>query len=141
MKSRRKSLLNQEQQPSVAQSASKARRATAAFALSLIAGILFIINGILRILQSRALEISGIEDEIRRRILAGIALHLVGAIAVVFGVLVIVGAVLIHKPGKETTGGIIVLVFSILSILTFGVISLVGLILGIIGAALALAKK
>jgi hypothetical protein len=105
MKSRRKSLLNQEQQPSVAQSASKARRATAAFALSLIAGILFIINGILRILQSRALEISGIEDEIRRRILAGIALHLVGAIAVVFGVLVIVGAVLIHKPGKETTGG------------------------------------
>jgi membrane-bound ClpP family serine protease len=133
--------LNQEQQPSVAQSASKARRATAAFALSLIAGILVIIHGILRILQSRALESSGIEDEIRRRILAGIALHLVGAIAVVFGVLVIVGAVLIYKPGKETIGGIIVLVFSILSILTFGVISLVGLILGIIGAALALAKK
>jgi hypothetical protein len=133
--------LNQEQQPSVSQSPSKSKTATAAFALSLTAGILVIIHGILRLVQSRALEISGIEDEIRRRILAGIALHFVGAIAVVFGVLIIVGAVLIYKPRKETTGGIIVLVFSILSILTFGVISLVGLILGIIGAALALAKK
>jgi hypothetical protein len=68
-------------------------------------------------------------------------LHFVGVIAAVFGVLIIVGAVLIYKPGKENTGGIIVLVFSILSILTFGVISLVGLVLGIIGAALALANK
>ena len=133
--------MSQEQKPSIAQSPSEAKRATAAFALSLIAGILVIIHGILRLLQSRALEISGIEDEIRRRILAGIALHLVGTIAVVFGVLIIVGAVLIYKPGKENTGGIIVLVFSNLIILTFGVISLVGLILGIIGAALALAKK
>ena len=141
MKPERKNLLNQEQKLSIAQSPSEAKRATAAFALSLIAGILVIIHGILRLVQSRALEISGFEDEIRRRILAGIALHFVGAIAAVFGVLIIVGAVFIYKPGKENTGGIIVLVFSILSILTFGVISLVGLILGIIGAALALANK
>ena len=67
--------------------------------------------------------------------------HLVGVIAVIFGVIVIVGAVLRYTPGKENTCGIIVLVFSLLSILTFGVISLVGLILGVIGAALALAKK
>ena len=67
--------------------------------------------------------------------------HLVGVIAVIFGVIVIVGAVLRYTPGKENTCGIIVLVFSLLSILTFGVISLVGLILGVIGAALALAKE
>lgn len=133
--------MKQEQQPSSAQSPAKVQRATAAFASSLVAGILILIQGIVRLLQSRALEISGIEDEIRRRILAGIALHIVGAIAVVFGILIVVGAVLLHQPGKETAGGIIVLVFSTLSILTFGVVGLAGLILGIIGAALALAKK
>jgi membrane-bound ClpP family serine protease len=133
--------LKQEQQPTSAKSPSKAQRATAAFALSLVAGILILIQGIVRLLQSRALEISGIEDEIRRRVLAGIALHIVGAIAVVFGILIVVGAVLLYKLGKATAGGMIVLVFSLLSILTFGVVGLVGLILGIVGAALALAKK
>jgi hypothetical protein len=133
--------LKQEQQPSSVQSPAKVQRATAAFALSLVAGILILIQGIVRLLQGRALEISGIKDEIRRRILAGIALHIVGAIAVVFGILIVVGAVLLYQPEKETAGGIIVLVFSTLSILTFGLVGLAGLILGIIGAALALAKK
>jgi membrane-bound ClpP family serine protease len=136
----RNAFLNHEQQRS-AQSPAKVQRATAAFALSLVAGILILIQGIVRLLQSRALEISGIEDEIRRRILAGIAFHIVGAIALVFGILIIVGAVLLYQPGKETAGAIIVIVFSFLSILTFGALGLVGLILGIIGAALALAKK
>jgi hypothetical protein len=68
-------------------------------------------------------------------------LHIVGAIAVLFGVLIIVGVVLLYKSGNGTVGGLIVLVFSLLSILTFGAIGLVGLILGIIGAALALTKK
>ena len=113
----------------------------AAFALSLAAGILILMQGIVRLVQGRALEISGIENEIRRRIIAGIALHVVGATAVVFGIIIIVGAVLLYQLGKETAGAIIVLVFSLLSILTFGVIGLVGLILGIIGAALALTKK
>jgi hypothetical protein len=137
----RKRLLKQEQQPLNAQLPTKVKRATAAFALSLVAGILILIQGIVRLLQSRALEISGLEDEIRRRILAGIALHIVGTIAVVFGVLIIVGAVLLYQLGKATAGGLIVLVFSLLSLLTFGIIGLVGVIIGIIGAALALTKK
>jgi hypothetical protein len=119
----------------------KSNNLTAAFALSLAAGILILIQGVVRTLQGRALDISGIEDEIRRRILEGIAFQVVGAIAVVFGVLIIVGAVLLYQLGQEVAGGLIVLVFSLLSILTFGVIGLVGLILGVIGAALALKKK
>lgn len=133
--------MKQEQQPSSAQPPTNAKRATTAFALSLVAGILILIQGIVRLLQSRALEISGIEDEIRRRILAGIALHIVGAIAVVFGILIIVGAILLYQLGKVAAGGMIVLVFSLLSFLTFGVVGLAGTILGIIGAALALTKK
>ena len=119
----------------------KKSKLKAAFALSLVGGILILAQGIVRALQGRVLEISGVEDEIRRRILAGIALDVVGAIAVVFGVLIIVGAVLLYQSGKETSGAIIVLVFSLLSILTFGVIGLVGLILGVIGAVLALKRK
>ena len=119
----------------------KNKLTTAAFALSLIAGILIMIQGIVRSLQGRALDISGIEDGIRRRILLGIDFRIVGAIAVVFGILIIVGAVLLYQPRKEVAGGIIVLVFSLLSILTFGVIGLVGIILGVIGAVLALKKK
>jgi hypothetical protein len=136
-----KRLLKQEQQPLNAQLPTKVKRATAAFALSLVAGILILIQGIVRLVQSRALEISGLEDEIRRRILAGIALHIVGAIAVVFGILIIVGAFFVYQLGKATAGGLIVLVFSLLSLLTFGAVGLVGLILGVIGAALALTKK
>ena len=119
----------------------KKSKLTTAFGLSLVGGILILVQGIVRVLQGRALEISGVEDEIRRRILVGMALNIVGAIAVVFGVLIIVGAILLYQSGKETTGAIIVLVFSLLSILTFGVIGLVGLILGVIGAVLALKKK
>jgi hypothetical protein len=119
----------------------KKSKLTIPFALSLIGGILILVQGIVRALQGRALEISGVEDEIRRRILLGMDFHIVGAIAVVFGVLIIVGAVLLYQSGKETTGAIIVLVFSLLSILTFGVIGLVGLILAVIGAVLALKKK
>jgi hypothetical protein len=114
---------------------------TAAFALSLVAGILILIQGIVRSLQGRALDISGVEDEIRRRILAGIAFQVVGVIAIVFGIIIIVGAVMLYQLGQEVAGGLIVLLFSLLSILTFGVIGLVGLILGVIGAALAFKKK
>lgn len=119
----------------------KSKPIMTAFALSLSAGILIFLQGIIRALQGRALEISGIEDEIRRRIFAGIALNVVGAIAIVFGIIIIVGAIMLYKLNKVTVGGLIVLVFSLLSILTFGVLSLVGLILGIIGAALVLKEK
>jgi len=86
------------------------------------------------------LVIIGLLDEFRRRILGGLALEVVGAIAVVFGILILVGAILIYKPGNETAGGIIVLLFSVLSILTGGGY-LVGFLLGIIGGVLGLAKK
>ena len=50
------------------------------------------------------------------------ALNIVGAIAVVFGVLIIVDAVLLYQSGRENTGAIIVLLFSLLSILTFSLL-------------------
>ena len=62
------------------------------------------------------------------------------AIGVILAILVIIGAILIYMPGKEIIGGILVIIFSILSIFIGGGF-LIGLILGIIGGALGLAKK
>jgi len=127
-----------QQQSSGTQPPLKVERATVGFILSLIAGLLVLFHGIVWFWRGE-MNLLGI-DEIRRRILVGIVQQHVGLIAVVFAVLILLGAVLIYLPGKETIGGVIVLVFSILSILTGGGF-LAGFILGIVGGALALIKK
>ncbi len=98
------------------------------------------IQGIVRVIRGEGAIISGVFDEIPRRVLAGLALRHVGVIAIIFGVLILIGAVLIYSPGKETVGGVVVLIFAILSILTGGGF-LVGFVLGIVGGVLALTKK
>jgi hypothetical protein len=127
------------QQPNSTQPISKVERATAGYVISLVAGILVLAQGIVRLLRVAAIEILGV-DEIRRRILGGLALEIIGVISIVFAVLIFIGAFLIYQHGKEIAGGTIVLVFSILSILVGGGF-LVGFILGIVGGALGLAKK
>ena len=62
-----------------------------------------------------------------------------GVIGLILGLLVIVGAVLIYKR-KEVVGGILVIVFSVLSIIAGGGL-IVGLVLGIIGGILGILKK
>jgi hypothetical protein len=66
-------------------------------------------------------------------------LNIIGGIAVVFAVLIIIGAYQIYI-GMEMTGGLIVLIFSTLSIFV-GSGWLIGLILGVIGGILAMVKK
>ena len=78
-------------------------------------------------------------DEVRHRFLAGIALNIIGGIAVLFAVFIIVGAYLIYS-GMTTAGGVIVIVFSVLSIFV-GSGWLIGLTLGVIGGILGLLKK
>ena len=86
-----------KEQSATGSTTAKIQKPVRAFALSLVAGILVLIQGIVRLLQSRALEVSGIADGIRRRVLAGIALHIIGAAALVFGVLILVGAILFYS--------------------------------------------
>lgn len=128
------------QQPNSPQPVAKVQRATLGFILSLIAGLFIMIQGIVRVIRGEGAIISGVFDEIPRRVLAGLALRHVGVIAIIFGVLILIGAVLIYSPGKETVGGVVVLIFAILSILTGGGF-LVGFVLGIVGGVLALTKK
>lgn len=112
------------------------KKATAGFIISLIAGILILINAAFFVFLAEFLE------EVEASIpvfVTGIFTGLAAVGAILAG-LVIIGAILIYMPGKETIGGILVIIFSILSILIGGGF-LIGLILGIIGGALGLTKK
>ena len=109
------------------------KKATAGFIISLIAGVLILINALVFVALASFFEDLGLE--FATGIMAGF-----GAIGLIFAVLVIIGAILIYMPGKEVIGGILVLIFSILSIFIGGGF-IIGLILGIIGGALGIAKK
>ncbi len=125
-------------QQSNKQPASLPKRATLGFILSLIGGMLILLRGVVRITVGDLITFVG-SDEVRHRFLAGLALNIIGGIAVVFGILIIIGAYLIYNR-METAGGVIVIIFSVLSIFV-GSGWLIGLILGLIGAVLAFFKK
>ena len=107
-----------------------------AFILSIVSGALICLQGALHIIRNQwALEIG--LGELRRRSLGGIDFKVVGAVSIVLGAMVLLGAFLIRKPGREREGGITVLAFSLLTIFAGGGY-LAGLILGAIGGAIAL---
>ena len=114
------------------------KKATAGFIVSLIGGILILINALIIVAAGSIL--AELESLTAGSEIASIAVTTLGAIGLIFAILVIVGAILIYMPGKEVIGGILVLIFSILSIIIGGGF-IIGLILGIIGGALGIAKK
>ena len=129
------------EKPKVGSTVAKVRRPTAAFVLSLIAAVLVIIQGIVRLLQSRALEISGVTDKVSSRVLAGLGLGHLGVVALFFGALILVGAIIMCMTTYVLPGALVVLAFSIVSIVAGGLFGLLGFIIGIIGAVLALVWK
>lgn len=118
--------------------ASLSKKASLGFVLSIVGGILILLRGIVRIVVGDVITFAG-SDEVRHRFLAGLALNVIGGIAVVFGIIIIIGAYLIYSR-MEAAGGAIVLIISLLSIFV-GSGWLIGLILGVIGGILALLKK
>ncbi|MEM2176747.1 MAG: DUF6114 domain-containing protein [Archaeoglobaceae archaeon] len=115
---------------------------TAAFILSLIGGILILLAGIVfavvfGILGAALSIVPGIGVP-----LGGFLIG-VGILGLIFGILVIVGALMINsgEKGRVTTGSIIVLVFSILSLFVVGGGFIIGFILGLIGGILGLVWK
>jgi len=107
---------------------------TTYFALSLIAGILVLINGLVFLALTQFL--SGIPGITGFLPLVGTGLGIWGVIC---GIILMAGGFLINK-GDMKKGGIIVLIFSIISLITVSGF-LIGAILGIVGGALAIARK
>lgn len=68
-------------------------------------------------------------------------LYTLTAIGLIFGVLVLLAAILLHiKPGNKKVWGIIIVIFSVPSVVTGGGF-IIGFILGIIGGSLSLSRK
>ncbi|RLG64125.1 hypothetical protein DRO02_05135 [archaeon] len=109
------------------------KKATAGFVISLIAGILIIIHGLAYFVAGSMLVATPVGFAY-----SGI-IYLIGGVCLLFGILVIIGAWLMYA-GKTTPGGILVLLFGILSLFLGGGF-FIGFILAIIGGALGLAGK
>ncbi|DAC72926.1 MAG TPA: hypothetical protein DSN98_02895 [Thermoplasmata archaeon] len=119
---------------------SRSEKPTKAFTLSLIAGIFILSNTALLGVAARwfpgmipTLPGSSANDTT--------VLFRLTAVGLIFGVLVLLGAILLRiRPAHKKAWGIMILVFSIPSIVTGGGF-IIGFILGIIGGALALSRK
>lgn len=121
------------------------KKATAGFIISLFAGILILINALVwfalsSVISSFSSFIPAIPGVPGVAEAAAATISLLGAVGLVFAIIVILGAIMIYMPGREIVGGILVLICSIISIVIGGGFIL-GLILGIIGGALGIAKK
>ncbi len=108
------------------------------FAFSLAGAVLILLRGIVRIVVGDVLAFAG-SDELRRRFLAGIALNIIGGVAIVFAILIIFGAYLMYV-GVTTSGGVLVIVFAVLSLFV-GSGWLIGLILALVGGILGLLRR
>ncbi len=105
------------------------------FILSIVSGALITIQGALHIIRTQwGLEL-GI-GELRRHSLRGIDIKVLGIVTLILGIMVLLGAFLI-RTGRVREGGITVIAFSVLTIFAGGGY-LIGVILGVIGGALAL---
>jgi len=113
-----------------------AEKPIAGFVLSLIGGILAIMGSFLAAMFGAIC--GGITAIVSPGAGAGIALLF--ALPLIFGILMIVGAVYMYseEPDRMKKGGIIVLVFSVLSLILG---NWLGGLLGIIGGVLGLAGK
>jgi hypothetical protein len=117
----------------------------AAFALSLIGGILFVIVGIRHLTAPRIEVLFVLGPDVAR----GLAAVLLGLsiLDLVFGIIIIVGALTLYgRPRTARSWGVVILILSFLGLFAFGGILAAGLgflggVLGIIGGILAITRK
>jgi len=127
------------------QNSSETKKITSGFILSVVAGILVLINGILWFVMLHYLTVVPEEAAISKQMTSvavtlSLPFIILGSIGVLFAIAILIGALFIYIYGNKPTGGKIVLVFSILSIATGGGI-IMGMIIGIVGGAYGIQKK
>jgi hypothetical protein len=113
-----------------------AEKPTAAFVLSLIGGIFILLGAIVVMALASVLGsfmvLGGGDPNI---------VYIYGAVGLIFAILVLVGAVMLWmKPQQHVAWGVVVLLFSLFSIITTGGF-FIGLILGLIGGILGIVWK
>ena len=113
-----------------------AKRAVYGYSSSIVSGILVLINGI--VLAAVGSVVSGIIPAMWSG-LASTATAALGAVGIVFGILILIGSGLTYYR-RERAGGVLTLIFSILSVAVGGGF-IIGEILGIAGGSLSVARK
>ncbi len=109
-----------------------------AFILSAVSGILIVSQGALRFIRNQwGLEL-GI-GEFRRAMVHGSGFRIISIVTILLGIIVLFGALLMRN-GRTKDGGTLVIAFSALSIMSGGGY-LAGLILGVVGGALAISEQ
>jgi hypothetical protein len=119
---------------------SRSEQPTKAFLLSLIAGILIVCNTVL--LGVAATWFPGVIPTLPGSTANDTGfLFRLAIVGLICGVLVLLGAIMLRlKPANKKAWGILIVVFSIPSVITGGGF-IIGFILGITGGALALSRK
>ena len=113
-----------------------AEKPTAAFVLSLIGGILILLVAIAIMALMSAL--SGLMIGVGAN---GSLALIYGAVGIIFALIVLVGAMMLWmKPQQHVAWGVIVLLFSLFSIISTGGL-FIGLILGLVGGILGIVWK
>jgi len=115
-------------------------RAIAGAIFSAIGGVVVLVQGLLILLYGEASTFMALESEPRPTAPFGLGMGLLGIFGIAIGMSILAGAYLIYTPGFEVIGGIVVLIFSVLSIVIGGG-WLVGLSFGVLGGILGLFKK
>ncbi|HEX9319781.1 MAG TPA: hypothetical protein VF884_12685 [Nitrososphaeraceae archaeon] len=121
------------------------KRSSAAFALSLVGGVLIIFGSLLPLLFFANFQISPMRGKMGGMMGWWEGSGFMGGwffpLTLIAGVLVLVGAILMNaRPQETTTWGIIVLIFSIIGFTGMG-FSILGAIIGIIGGIIALSER
>jgi len=119
------------------------KRSRVGFAISLIAGIMSFLLGLSYWADSLAIPSGGafysLPGPTAPLWFPGANLGALGAVATVSAIIVIIGAILMYAPAKETVGRILVITFSVIGFITLG-ISILFNVIGIIGGTLGLSK-
>ena len=114
---------------------------TAAFALSLVGAIFMILGGLVSVILT--MLFGGFFSIVPGMEWFGGLMIILGILGLIFGILVLVGAIMIYsgERDKVRTGSILVLVFSILNLIFGSGGFFIGFILGLIGGILGLVWK
>jgi len=111
---------------------------TAAFVVSLIGGIFILLGAIFMMVLSSILGSFAIGVGVGA---AASLLIIYGAVGLIFAILVMVGAVMLWmKPHSHVAAGVIILLFSLFSLISGGGF-IIGMILGIVGGILGIVWK
>ncbi len=119
-----------------------------AFVLSLVAGILITVGGILMSLLGAlcGVCIAGIasaQGKAGAGLGAGLLVILLMSLGVISGILVLVGAMLIHRGdiGSVKSGSMLVIIFSLLGLAGLNPLSFIGAVIGLIGGIIGITGK